>query len=165
MGIVTSAEIVKVVTPCPPILGVRLSARGGGRSWSVRTPGCPRFPRGLKLMSRLGHMALLLGVTGTAMAGCHHPSISAVSLNPTVTCDESWFHHHKQPEGIPFYLPKPLLIVAKNFRNIEEAKTGLTDSAPIPGYFDDQAKYADLNARTNFTNADITGAASNVNTG
>ena len=30
----------------------------------------------------------------------------------------------KEPEGIPFYLPKPLLIVAKNFRNIEETKVG-----------------------------------------
>lgn len=52
--------------------------------------------------------------------------------------------------GVPFYLPKPLLIISKNFRNIESTTTGLTDSPPIPGAFDDQAKYADLNARTNF---------------
>ncbi len=69
--------------------------------------------------------------------------ITAVSLN---SCDA----HCGKEAGIPFYLPKPLLIVSKNFRNIEEAKTGLTDPAPIPGGFDDQAKYADLNARTNF---------------
>jgi len=42
------------------------------------------------------------------------------------------------------------MIVAKNFRNIEEAKVGLTDTAPIPDQFDDQSKYADVNARTNF---------------
>jgi hypothetical protein len=41
--------------------------------------------------------------------------------------------------------------VAKNFRQIEESKVGLTDSAPIPNYFDDQAKYADVNARTSWT--------------
>jgi hypothetical protein len=65
--------------------------------------------------------------------------------------------HHclkQKEEGIPFYLPKPLLVISKNFRNIEETKVGLTDSAPIPNFFDDQAKYADLNARTNFQGLD-----------
>ncbi len=95
-----------------------------------------------------------MGLTAS-LTGCHHPSMSAVSLAPRVcddTCGFPWgiFHHEEELEGIPFYLPKPLLVVAKNFRNIEEAKVGLTDPAPIPGYFDDQAKYADLNARTNF---------------
>lgn len=71
----------------------------------------------------------------------HKPHITAVSLDPI---------HFGKETGIPFYLPKPLLIISKNFRNIEDAKTGLTDSAPIPVGFDDQAKYADLNARTNF---------------
>ena len=72
---------------------------------------------------------------------CQKPHITAVSLDPCNFGKET---------GIPFYLPKPLLIVSKNFRSIEQAKVGLTDSAPIPGGFDDQAKYADLNARTNF---------------
>lgn len=84
--------------------------------------------------------------------GCKHAEITAVSLNP---CDALACGHgcHKGPPevGIPFYLPKPLLIVSKNFRNIEEAKVGLTDSAPIPNYTDDQAKYADVNARTSWT--------------
>jgi hypothetical protein len=70
-------------------------------------------------------------------------------------------------EGIPFYLPKPLLIVAKNFRNVEDAKVGLTDTAPIPNVFDDQGKYADLNARASFNFADPTAgdtpAANNSN--
>ncbi|WP_197446378.1 hypothetical protein [Tautonia plasticadhaerens] len=94
----------------------------------------------------LVYVALAVGV-----AGCRHPSITAVSLAPHY-CQHPLGHAFcvKEPEGIPFYLPKPMLIVAKNFRSIEEAKTGLTDSAPIPNYFDDQAKYADLNARTNF---------------
>jgi hypothetical protein len=75
--------------------------------------------------------------------GCKHAEVTAVSLN---ACDR----HCGKDAGIPFYLPKPLLVVSKNFRNIEEARTGLTDSAPIPQGFDDQSKYADLNARTNF---------------
>jgi hypothetical protein len=82
-------------------------------------------------------------------------------LNPHY-CDHKFaflYDPCKEPEGIPFYLPKPLLIVAKNFRNIEETKVGLTDSAPIPNFFDDQAKYADLNARTNFAGLDGTPAA------
>lgn len=76
------------------------------------------------------------------LVGCRRPEITAVPLSP-------W--NQSEQEGIPFYLPKPLLIVAKNFRYIEEPKVGLTDSAPIPTGFDDQAKYADVNARTNFT--------------
>jgi hypothetical protein len=74
----------------------------------------------------------------------HRTKVTAISLNPE---DGELYG---EETGIPFYLPKPLLIIAKNFRNIEEARTGLTDSAPIPNGFDDQSKYADLNARTNF---------------
>lgn len=108
-------------------------------------------------------LVVLLGLTG-----CHHPSITAVSLNPTICtggCTPFFHHHPKEPQGIPFYLPKPLLIVAKNFRNIEESRVGLTDSAPIPNYFDDQAKYADLNARTNFVMPDsASGNVTSTNT-
>src|ERR1043166_5564764 len=93
---------------------------------------------------------LLPCVTGCApgiLWACKQAEVTAVSLNP---CDVDKCGRPREA-GIPFYLPKPLLIVSKNFRNIEEAKTGLTDSPPIPIGFDDQAKYADLNARTNFT--------------
>ena len=93
--------------------------------------------------------------------GCHSPSVTAVSLNAR-HCDHpfAWIHDPcSEPEGIPFYLPKPLLIISKNFRNIEETKVGLTDGAPIPNYYDDQAKYADLNARTNFSGLDGNAAA------
>ena len=100
------------------------------------------------------------------LSGCHHPTISAVSLNPEPCgpeCDGFWgvVHHclKSKEEGIPFYLPKPLLIVAKNFRNIEDAKVGLTDTAPIPNAFDDQGKYADLNARASFNFADPSAGA------
>jgi hypothetical protein len=82
-------------------------------------------------------LALALGLFST---GCVHPKITAVSLDPAT---------FGRKTGIPFYLPKPLLIVAKNFRNIEETRVGLTESAPIPNAFDDQAKFAGLNARTN----------------
>ena len=51
-----------------------------------------------------------------------------------------------EPNGIPYYLPKPLLVVAKNVRHIDESKVGLTESAPIPGGFDNQAAYADVKA-------------------
>jgi hypothetical protein len=103
--------------------------------------------------SKLSWKATLALLTGMAMVlsfGCCHPSVTAVPLSPW-NCGE--------PEGIPFYLPKPLLIVSKNFRYIEEAQVGLTDSAPIPNFFDDQAKYADLNARMNFTVNDSAGSA------
>lgn len=76
-------------------------------------------------------------------------------------CGSLGHKHLKEPKGIPFYLPKPLLIVAKNFRNIEETKVGLTAGAPIPNGFDDQSKYADLNARTNFNFDDGDGQTSN----
>src|SRR6516165_6783634 len=95
-------------------------------------------------------------VTVVGLSGCQHPSVTAISLNPHY-CDHKFaflYDPCKEPEGIPFYLPKPLLIIGKNFRNIEETKVGLTDSAPIPNFFDDQAKYADLNARTNFAGLD-----------
>jgi hypothetical protein len=86
---------------------------------------------------------------------CKQAEVTAVSLNP---CDPMAYGHGGKPAelGIPFYLPKPLLIVAKNFRNIEEAKVGLTGSAPIPNYLDDQAKYGDVNARTSWTPVHMT---------
>ncbi|MBX9585101.1 MAG: hypothetical protein K2X87_32750 [Gemmataceae bacterium] len=90
---------------------------------------------------------LLLSSTGCSPGifwACARPEVTAVSLNP---CDG---HLCGKETGVPFYLPKPLLIVSKNFRNVETMTTGLTDSPPIPGAFDDQAKYADVNARTNF---------------
>ncbi len=59
----------------------------------------------------------------TGLMGCHHPQITAVPLSTWNRCE---------PEGIPFYLPKPLLIVAKNVRSVETAKTGLTAPAPSP---------------------------------
>lgn len=93
-------------------------------------------------MKPLHTIAALLLLAGLCLVvGCKHHEITAVPLSRW-NCDE--------PEGIPFYLPKPLLIISKNFRNIEETKVGLTSSAPIPNYFDDQARYADLNSRSTF---------------
>jgi hypothetical protein len=66
---------------------------------------------------------------------CHQFEITTVSLS-----------HPGEPCGLPFYLPKPLLIIAKNFRNIEERTDGLTDPVTIPNTFDSQSGYADLKA-------------------
>jgi len=109
---------------------------------------------------------LLAGVTAGA-AGCQHPSVTAVSLNPHV-CDHKFaflYDPCKEPEGIPFYLPKPLLIISKNFRNIEETKVGLTAGAPIPNGFDKQETYADLNSRSSFSYSDSTNAPGGANPG
>lgn len=84
------------------------------------------------------------GAISEVIWACKRPEVTAISLNP---CDGAMFG---KETGIPFYLPKPLLIIAKNFRNIEEAGTGITPPAVIPDKFDDQGKYADLNARANF---------------
>src|SRR5262249_10936743 len=120
-----------------------------GRRIRLGLPGSRRrlfpFPRQFAggAMTR-NSSGLVLGLAlwaAVAPAGCHSPEVKAVPLS-------CW--NRGEPEGIPFYLPKPILIIAKNFRNIEEAKVGLTDTAPIPNQFDDQAKYADLNARTSF---------------
>ncbi len=78
---------------------------------------------------------------GQYLTGCAkhqaRPSITAVGLSPANRCE---------PHGIPYYLPKPLLVVAKNVRHIDESKVGLTGPAPIPGGFDNQAAYADIKA-------------------
>ena len=76
-----------------------------------------------------------------SLAGCAshqaRPSITAVGLSAANRCE---------PQGIPYYLPKPLLVVAKNVRHIDESKIGLTGPASIPGGFDNQAAYADVKA-------------------
>jgi len=61
-----------------------------------------------------------------------------------------------EPHGIPYYLPKPLLIVSKNFRHLDDSKIGLTQSASIPNGFDNQSSYADIAA--NVSVAETTGA-------
>lgn len=80
----------------------------------------------------------------TCGAGCcrnRRTQITAIPLS---------IQNADEPPGIPFYLPKPLLIVSKNFHYVEESQVGLTKSANIPGTFDDQSKYADVNSRANF---------------
>ncbi len=94
---------------------------------------------------------VIAGVTafGLLASGCKRFEVTAVPLSRW-NCDE--------PEGIPFYLPKPLLIVTKNVYYVESEKLGLTDTVPIPNQFDDQSKYADLNARTDFRGLPATGS-------
>src|SRR5262245_49847740 len=102
-------------------------------------------------MRRFGFIWVIGMGLASGLAGCHHPSVTAVEMDHY--CDHKFaflYDPCKDHEGIPFYLPKPLLIVSKNFRYIEEAKTGLTDPVPIPGNFDDQSKYGDVNSRSSF---------------
>ncbi len=83
-------------------------------------------------------MSFLLA--GTVVGCARHqerPMITAVGLSPGNQCE---------PPGIPYYLPKPLLVVAKNVRHIDDSKVGLTAPVPIPGGFDNQAAYGDIKA-------------------
>ncbi|GAA5506173.1 hypothetical protein [Novipirellula caenicola] len=84
-----------------------------------------------------------------SMGGCGYmqykhqkPHITARPASPANLCEAP---------GIPFYLPKPLLVISKNFYHVEDAKVGLTGSAPIPTSFDDQANYAKLDLTGNFS--------------
>jgi hypothetical protein len=94
---------------------------------------------------------LLLAV----LVGCakHQPkpTITAIGLSPGNRCE---------PAGIPYYLPKPLLVVAKNVRHVEESQVGLTGPAPIPNGFDNQASFADLKA--NVTVPRVSGSATGI---
>ena len=56
-----------------------------------------------------------------------------------------------EPPGIPFYLPKPLLVISKNFYHVEEPTVGLTASAPIPDSFDAQDKYGSVSLQGSFS--------------
>jgi len=44
-----------------------------------------------------------------------------------------------KPKGIPYYLPKPYLIISKNIRYIPTPTVGLTQTVPIPSTFDGSA--------------------------
>ena len=63
-------------------------------------------------MPRKTACALALLVT-LAINGC-----CCCYCQPEVTCYS--VSNPGEPEGIPYYLPKPLLIVSKNFRYIED---------------------------------------------
>ncbi len=61
---------------------------------------------------------MVVGSTwGGLLPGCarhqEKPTITAVGLSPGNRCD---------PPAIPYYLPKPLLVISKNFRHIDESK-------------------------------------------
>jgi hypothetical protein len=70
-----------------------------------------------------------------------------------------------EPEGIPYYLPKPLLIIAKNVRHIDESKVGLTNPVPIPNAFDNQSTYADIKANVTVPGADSDASKQAVDSG
>jgi hypothetical protein len=85
-----------------------------------------------------------------SLAGCH--PYQQLQQPHTFTAMPASAANRCEPAGIPFYLPKPVLIIAKNFRNVSEARVGETGPPPIPGHFDAQSSYgamavsqADLN--------------------
>lgn len=62
------------------------------------------------------------------IGGCSR--ITAHNLNPSAG----------ERSGIPFYLPKPYLVVSKNFRHIPTPTVGLTRPAAVPDSFDANAR-------------------------
>ncbi len=104
-----------------------------------------RYP----VMAMLAATSVLLGCT-------HRTEITALPASPFNRCE---------PQGMPFYLPKPLLVVSKNVRHIDEAKVGLTEPAPIPNAFDDQASYADVKANVTTPGDGSTAMKAAANTG
>lgn len=68
---------------------------------------------------------------------------------PSVTARPASPANMGEPCGIPFYLPKPLLVISKNVYHVEEPTIGLTGTAPIPNAFDHQADYATADLDTN----------------
>jgi hypothetical protein len=69
-------------------------------------------------------VASVCSATAVLIGGCATPSITAVDLD-----------NSSAPEGIPYYLPKPYLIVAENIRYIPTPTVGLTQTASIPDTF------------------------------
>jgi len=59
------------------------------------------------------------------VSGCVHSRITAVDIS-----------HPDVKIGMPYYLPKPYLIVTKNIRYIPTPTVGLTQTVPIPNVFD-----------------------------
>jgi hypothetical protein len=98
-------------------------------------------------------LSLILALVVLPASGCCPFSITAVSEAQVCKGDGQ-----AKPEGIPFYLPKPLLVISKNFTYIEEAKVGLTQPPPIPNTFDHQAEYATLNATASISTSGAAGA-------
>lgn len=87
-------------------------------------------------------------VLAVLLSGCHShswtPLRREIFQRPSITAKPASPGNMCEPAGIPFYLPKPLLVISKNFHHIETPTVGLTDSAPIPDSFDSQAEYAAL---------------------
>jgi len=96
------------------------------------------------------NIVLMTGITGCC---CHHTEVTCYSASDPC-----------EPEGIPYYLPKPLLIVTKNFRGVEDPGVGQLGVAPIPTTFDNQAQYADVKANISSSVAPSTGSGKDAGT-
>ena len=84
----------------------------------------------------------LVAISGCSFYRHERPRVTALPASPANQCE---------PPGIPFYLPKPLLVISKNFYHVEEPTVGLTDSAPIPDSFDAQDKYGSVSLQGSFS--------------
>ena len=63
------------------------------------------------------------------VTSCHSPSFTSVDLNVGSPM-------YGKDVGMPYYLPKPYLVVTKNIRYIPTPTVGLTQTVPIPSSFD-----------------------------
>lgn len=101
------------------------TACGRGASARASARGSQGF--GIAASRRASCWAL---VAMALVGGCASTEITAQNLDP----------NSRERPGIPFYLPKPYLVVAKNVRYVPTPSVGLTEPTPIPDSFDATAR-------------------------
>jgi hypothetical protein len=77
-------------------------------------------------MTNHGSTKFIVPIVLSALCTGCFPYITAVNLDTG----------SNEPEGIPFYLPKPYLVVSKNVHYIPTPTVGLTQTIAIPNSFD-----------------------------
>lgn len=109
------------------------------------------------LLACVSLSGILLSNSGCGYFEYKHrrPHITAYPASPLNQCEAP---------GIPFYMPKPLLVISKNFYHVEDAKVGLTGTTTIPSGFDDQATFGSVAldgsfSRSGTSNMQSSGAA------
>jgi hypothetical protein len=74
------------------------------------------------MTARSGAIALFAILSASGCCPFRVTAVSEAESCKGSSCDQ----------GIPFYLPKPLLIISKNFHYIETPTVGLTQPVPVP---------------------------------
>jgi hypothetical protein len=94
-------------------------------------------------------LILIAGFGAASIFSCTTPSITAVDLdNPTA------------PEGMPYYLPRPYLIVTRNIHYIPTATVGLTQTAAIPNSFDTSSSSSSSGGKGSSTSSSSSSSSS-----